>query len=199
MTKKYLLVKELLGLLEEFEEIYPNSNIQIFSTWLHDKLKTNDSAKSGRTASVLEADISSHIGYLFRYAKIFSKSVLEKTPFQTLDDWGYCIVLLREQSLPKTELIKRNIHEKTTGIEIIKRLIAKKLVREFTDKEDNRIKRVSLTAFGRRSLQKTLAPMQKLAHKVCGNLSETEKQNLSALMRKLHIYHHPDYLKHIGR
>jgi DNA-binding MarR family transcriptional regulator len=197
MKNKYLLLNELLPHLEDFEEAQPDGDLEIFSSWLNDKLKQSKKKSRATTTGMLESYISAHIGFLFRYAKIFSKKVLDETPFQSLDDWSYCIALLYEDSLPKMELIKKNIHEKTTGMEIIKRLVGKKLLREFVDEDDNRVKRVSLTANGRKSLEKTFLPMQQLAHHVCGNLTEEEKATLNHLMLKLHLFHFPNYVEHI--
>lgn len=197
MEHKYSLLKELLPHLEDFEEMQPNGDLKLFSSWLNDKLKQRKKKLHPTTTGILESDISAHIGFLFRYAKIFSKKALTKTPFQSLDDWSYCIALLHEENLPKMELIKKSIHEKTTGMEIIKRLVKKRLLREFVDEEDNRVKRVSLTASGRKSLERTFLPMQQMAQQICGNLTEDEKATLNRLMLKLHLFHYPNYVEHI--
>jgi DNA-binding MarR family transcriptional regulator len=129
------------------------------------------------------------IAYLYRYSRSYSKKSLEHSPLVTADDFAYLAVLNARGSLTKTELIELNIHEKTTGIEIIKRLLNSGLVEQRDDETDKRSKRLTLTDRGRGVLFASFPGMGQVATLTAGNLSESEKMQLLYLLNKLHLFH----------
>jgi DNA-binding MarR family transcriptional regulator len=84
--------------------------------------------------------------------------------------------------------------EKTTGIEVIRRLIKRGLVVESADENDKRSVRVSITNSGRKEILKTLPLMSKVSEIVVGNLSNEEINTLSYLLKKLDYFHNEIYL-----
>jgi DNA-binding MarR family transcriptional regulator len=201
----YEFLKSLLIQVEAFERDTLNEGAQTmadFSAWLH-KHQTNQS-------TLMPIDVPSHpllddgfafdieIGMLvscvYRYAKLYSKKALADTPISTIDEFTYLAQLLRDTKPSKTELIEENIQEKTTGTEILRRLINNGLIEQLDDPTDRRSKRLKLSEAGYELMHQIMPRMNQVATLVGGDLSVAEKQQLVSLLQKLHLFHNPLFL-----
>ncbi|MFC4230968.1 MarR family winged helix-turn-helix transcriptional regulator [Parasediminibacterium paludis] len=138
-------------------------------------------------------DISILIVFIFRYAKNYIKKALKDSIIQTADEFSYLITLMTYESLTKTELIGKLVMEKTSGTEIIKRLLKQGLLTEFEDSQDKRSVRVAISPKGRMELVKILPEMDKVTKLVAGNLNIKEKNTLAYLLKKLDHFHNQIY------
>jgi DNA-binding MarR family transcriptional regulator len=138
----------------------------------------------------IETEISILIVNMYRYARVYSKKALENTPLQTVDEFGYLATLLTYNCLKKTELIAKNIHEKPTGMEIIKRLLQNGLIDQFDDEQDKRSKLVRLNDKGKYLLYSIFDKMGKVSDIVTGDLERDEKIQLLYFLKKLDRFHH---------
>lgn len=141
-----------------------------------------------------DTDISILIVLLFRYAKGYIKKALKESKINTADEFSFLITLMAYQSLSKTELIVKQVMEKTSGTEIINRLLKLGLVEQYNDDIDKRSVRVKITLTGRMELVKVLPQMNNVSKVVVGNLNETEKGMLAYMLRKLEHYHNDIFL-----
>lgn len=138
-------------------------------------------------------DISILVVMLFRYAKGYIKKALKNSEIKSADDFSYMITLLTYESMTKIELTNMQVMEKTSGNEIINRLIRLGFIEQSQDNNDKRSVRVKLTDTGQREIFKVLPEMQKVSKIVTGNLSENEINTLAYLLRKLDKYHNDIY------
>jgi MarR family transcriptional regulator, lower aerobic nicotinate degradation pathway regulator len=200
--EKYELMKQMILLIEQFEQETNKpgaQNLLNFSAWLNHTLLSKKIGDSSRDVQMMTAHetvdsvLGKMIAFLYRYSRGYSKKILEHSPLVTADDFTYLAILNGRGSLTKTELIDMNIHEKTTGTEIIKRLLKNGLVEQKEDETDKRSKRLLLTHKGRSALYASFPGMGKVATLVAGNLSEGEKMQLLYLLNKLHLFHNPIY------
>ena len=198
----YTLLKQLIEQTEAFERDTPAANGQTmadFATWLVNQQVLTPAHKGGSLPATTDsADIYISIltAFLYRYTRLYSKKVLDKTLLSTLDDFTYLIMLLEDPVAPtKTELIDRNIHEKTTGIEVLRRLLSNGLVEQFDDLNDRRSKRLKLTDRGREEISALIPSMSQVATLIGGHLTPDEKAQLVHLLTKLHLFHNPIFLK----
>jgi len=136
------------------------------------------------------SDIAILITTLFRYAKGYIKQALQNSNLQTSDEFTFLLVLMTFDSLTKMELINKQVMEKASGIEVLKRLKNKKMIREFDDEADKRKVRVAITDIGKTEIQKVLPEMVMVSRVVAGNLTDPEIHTLSYLLKKLDFYHH---------
>jgi len=141
-----------------------------------------------------DTDISILIVLLFRYAKGYIKKALKESVIHTADEFSFLITLMTYESLNKTELIQKQVMEKTSGTEIINRLLRQGLIQQFNDEHDKRSIRVKITSVGRMELLKILPHMQTVSQVVSGNLNETEKLTLAFMLRKLEHYHNDIFI-----
>lgn len=140
------------------------------------------------------SDISILIVLMSHYAKRYIKKVLIDSNLQTPDEFSFLITLMTYDNLTKSELITKQVMEKTSGSEIIRRLIKRGMISEGPDKDDKRRVRVSITAYGREEVIKILPHMSKVARIIAGNLSTEEIKMLSYLLKKLDYFHNDIYL-----
>jgi DNA-binding MarR family transcriptional regulator len=136
-------------------------------------------------------EIARMLVFIYRYAAMYFKKALEEGNINTLDEFSFLIVLMTYPSLTKTELINKLIMEKTSGVEVIKRLLKQELIREFDNPNDKRSILVAITAKGKMEVSELLPRMGLVGSVVVGNLSQSEISSLSFLLRKLD-YHHND-------
>ena len=140
-------------------------------------------------------DISILLVLLYRYAKGYVKKALRNSIIQTADEFSFLITLMTFECLTKTELINKQVMEKTSGTEVIKRLLNQGLIHEFADQQDKRSVRVAITDKGKKEIVGILPEMQVVSKVVAGNLDESEVATLLYLLRKLD-YHHNDIFLH---
>lgn len=196
----------LIGLIEhldEFEHSKPEGsavNMAAFVNFLNQKVaveKLETRQDTGDQAPWLtdmgnetETVIARLVTVMNRYAKSYIKRALEGSSIQTGEEFSFMLYLVTNESLTKSELIFKNIVEKTSGMEVIKRLLKLGLVEEHEDENDKRSKRLSLTPAGRQEIFKVLPTMKKVSSLVTGNLTQPECETLAYLLTKLDHYHH---------
>jgi len=143
-------------------------------------------------------DISILIVLLFRYAKGYIKKALKDSQIRTADEFSYLITLMNTDSMSKTELIQNQIMEKTSGTDIINRLIKLKLIEQYDDEFDKRSIRVKITQQGRLEILSILPQMQLVSQIVTGNLNAVEKNMLAYSLRKLEVFHNDIFINKKG-
>lgn len=200
MAQNYSLLKELLNLLETYENEAEGREVSVvsFSVWLNQHLsypspvmvmKEKRMGMENIEDEQAETVMTMLISYLYRYAKNYSKKALEGTPLSTIDEFTFLATLSYRGSLTKTELINLHLLEITSGIEVIKRLTKAGLMESFSDQNDKRSKRMKLTHEGKRVLNTVMGKMDEVAHIVSGNLSGEERNQLLPLLHKLNDFH----------
>ncbi len=203
---KYALHRELLDILEEFEEKNPQKekqNITDFSLFLHQKnakknlqsTSTNNNNNNNNNNYDLEISIGKFVTFMVRYARNYTKKALENSLLTTTDDFVFLANIFYSNGISPTELITSHILEKTSGIEVIKRLSKNNLITQKNHATDKRSKVLVITELGKDVFFSSLSEMQKAAKIVGGKLSEEEKQQLFYLLEKLNNFHNPIYLE----
>lgn len=204
---KYDILKNVVNLLEEFEadilqtRTYTN-DIEGFKRWIVANYKGDeinnepdwDGKEKGRSA---ESVINTLIVHMNRYAKSYSKSAIFGSNFSTQEDFIYLINLKAFGEMTKMDLIKRNVHEKPAGMQIINRLIAQGWVNQTDSEIDKRSKVLKISEKGVRVLENQMDKIRQATEIVTGDLTHNEKMELIRLLNKLNDFHQPIYDKNI--
>lgn len=200
---KYAFLKQLLDLAEQYEAAGAEPDVNGFAGWVlngqqkesyKDERVGEAHLQFGAPREQIETTIARMVLYLYRYAKLYSKKALEGSLLQTTDEFGYLATLLSYDSLTKSELIAKNIQEKPTGMEIIKRLLQQGLVLQEDDVRDKRSKLLRITDKGKGVLFQAFGKMGKVSDLIGGNLSQQEKEHLLYLLQKLDHFHYQLYM-----
>lgn len=201
----YGLVKDVIDLVQEFEIETNNNNhfeasVEGFKNWISTKNNTIvnetnwEGKENGRSA---ESVINTLIVHLNRYAKSYSKSAIFGSNFSTQEDFTYLINLKAFGEMSKMDLIKKNVHEKPVGMQIINRLINQGWIEQRNSKTDKRSKVISISKTGLQALGNQMDKIRKATSIVTGNLSQNEKMELIRLLNKLHDFHQQIYDRNI--
>lgn len=195
----YELLQQLIGHLAAYEAQHLPSqrkDMEGFVAFLNQQIfsKSNNPKIDFENSETVEVLLSQLIAFLYRYAKGYIKKALTESSLITLDDFAYLAGIWQRGGCTKTEIIDMNIHEKTTGMEVIKRLLNNALIEQTDDTTDRRSKRLLITDKGKEALFGTFEEMRKASLIISGNLSEIEKMQLLHLLQKLHFFHKPLFL-----
>lgn len=200
-------IKEIIDLAEKFE--FENSDnlysmdVNGLRAWIMSSDNTNnlssneaiwDGKENGRSP---ESVISTLLVHLSRYAKNYGKSAIANSDFHTQDEFSYLINLRAFGALTKMELIKKNIHDKSSGILIINRLIKQGWIEQSDSETDKRSKVLRITSAGINALENQMDKIRNATSIVTGNLTQSEKINLVQLLTKLDNFHKPIFSKNI--
>ncbi len=205
---EYSLIKDIIGLLEEFETENSGNlyfkDIDGFKSWISDKESSKNKNKetepywegkeNGRSP---ESAINTLLVHLNRYAKTYSKSAIADSEFSTQEEFIYLINLRAFGRMTKTELIKKNIQEKPAGMLIITRLLKQGWIEQTESDDDKRSKYISISEKGRLALEKQMEKIRTATNIVAGNLNHTEKMELIRILNKLDRFHHPIFSRNI--
>lgn len=206
MNKKEILI-QLVNYVFDFEADMPDQE----EYTLEDFIGYMNSQSSPATAAIRkiggdqekwieeehvtqQSDIAVLIVLMNRYTKLYFKKALKSSIIQTVDEFSFLITLMTFESLTKTELITKQVMEKTSGTEVIKRLLAQELLMEFADPVDKRSVRVAITDKGRNEIINILPNMGLVSKVVIGNLNQSETNTLGYLLKKLDHFHNDIYL-----
>jgi len=208
--KSYQLIHQLITLVEQLEDENPGREVSIqdFAGFLLTSVGdpvgdfVNGDVRFGKNESMAQEiayQLDNNIGRLFvymsRYAKSYIKKALEGTPLPTAEDFTGLAILLTHDHLSKSELISHNLQEKTSGTEVIRRLIAAGLVKEWNDQKDKRSKQVAITEEGKQLLYRVFVDMSYVGKMITGKLTIAEKLVLQHLLQKLENFHHEHHEK----
>lgn len=201
----YGLIKDVLDLVQEFEIETNNNNyfettVEGFKNWISTNNNTIvnepnwEGKENGRSA---ESVINTLIVHMNRYAKSYSKSAIVGSDFSTQEDFIYLINLKAFGEMSKMDLIKKNVHEKPVGMQIINRLINQRWIEQRNSKTDKRSKVISISETGLQALGNQMDKIRQATSIVTGNLSQNEKMELIRLLNKLDDFHQPIYDRNI--
>lgn len=198
-------LKQIIDLCSEFEDSasgqYP-MNINGFKKWIvdntgSDNIQTEPEWEGKVTGRSPESIIASNIVHMNRFGKNYFKSAIAGSEFSTPDEVIYMITLKYNPPITKMDLIKKNVHEKPAGIQIINRLIAKGWVQQNNSETDKRSKVLNITPKGLVTLDNLFNKIRQATTIVSGDLTHNEKMELIRLLNKLHDFHLPIYLKNV--
>lgn len=204
---KYDLIKDIIGLLEKFEQgVAATGNYTPdtagFRRWIIDQEGYTgveepdwEGKENGRSP---ESVINTLIVHMNRYAKTYSKSAIHNSGFSTQEDFIYLINLKASGPMTKMELIKRNIQDKPVGMQILSRLIGRGWVMQEASETDKRSKVIRITHAGLEALEQQMDKIRQATRVVTGDLTYPEKMELIRLLTKLDHFHQPIFAQNIS-
>ena len=200
----YPLIHALIDQVADFQKEKQEGSLEEFAHWLLARVGANTSAEVINAPSfshpkmTIDNVLTEFITYLYRYAKMYIKKIVEESQsaFTTYDDIVYVLILFfnPHEKITKTALIERNIHEKPTGMEVLKRLLKNGLIEQYDSEEDKRSKYLKVTTKGRIEFTNLVGKIYEASRLIGGNLTHREKEYLYFLLKKLHDFHNPIFI-----
>ncbi|GAD05221.1 MarR family winged helix-turn-helix transcriptional regulator [Porphyromonas crevioricanis] len=193
------LLKYLIDEIEEYADVMglgdcltPSS----FAAFLSVRTRSIAGDKAPEQPDRLDINIARDFALIYRYSRSYVKRAMQDSKLQTLEEYTYLATLLTGGVMTKTELNNANAMEKTSGAEVIQRLIKKGLVSQQASRTDRRSMDVSITEEGRQEIFKIFAPLKKSAALLTSSLKEGQKVLLSRIQTVLCADNHQLFLEH---
>lgn len=184
----YSLLIEVIGKFRDYEEHFSSHgslSLKGFAAYLS---HTTDAQEDGpgklHAEPYLNSIIARDISFLYRHMRGYVRKALKDSSLDTVDEYSYLITLMSKGDMTKTELNNINVIEKTTGTEIIRRLINKGLVQQTPNPKDKRSWNVAITPQGASELRSVLPRLQQAADILLKSISFEEK----ILLHQIHSY-----------
>jgi len=204
----YSLLKQIIDLAQSYENAAALGNLsptskEGFMAWVAENLpvaqRANeprwDGKENGRSA---EGAISTLLVHMNRYAKNYSKAAICDSEFSTQEDFVYLINLRAHGTMTKMELIRRNVQDKPTGMQIITRLMGRGWIEQAASSKDKRSKELSITDKGVAALELQMPKIRMATNIVSGPLTLSEKLELIRILNKLEDFHNPIFNSNIA-
>jgi MarR family transcriptional regulator, lower aerobic nicotinate degradation pathway regulator len=189
MKKSFEILSQLMPMIEDYEQGNLNMSVEGFLAHAYQKNEHKVKEKALGNEQMLRNQLGFYLNMLFRFMKIHTKSALKAHTVTTMDDFIFLATIHKEGSIRKTDLIKNNMVEIPSGIEIIKRLIKNDLVSEHADPDDKRAVRLIISEKGRTELFVMFGEMNQVGQVLAGDLTSNEVFELHHLLEKLAKYH----------
>jgi DNA-binding MarR family transcriptional regulator len=193
----YLAMKDHVSLVpliekwEEFSQLKMGASIDDFAIWLlsekEARIKLAQNQNPDKRGKNTETAIL--ITRLQRYLGMSIVPGLKKLGFAKEHEYNFLYQISRMDRPNKKDLSKENMTEFSTGRDVIRRLLNRRLIVEKADPRDGRARLLSLTVKGKKLLMKSFDVLAISFDDFLGDLSSSEQDELIRLIIKLNRYH----------
>ncbi len=189
-------LRQLLDFAEAYEldgGSTDNLDREDFASWLLAYQRQSEARETSEPlfSRPVNGLITMYLSFMARYAQFYGRRVFRHMSVYSEDDWGVLVSLYPDQQMKKTDLIRGIILEKSSGNEVLKRMLKQGLLHEHPHPTDKRSKLIALTEAGRAAFESVQGGISKLANMVVADLTEEEKNSLLHILTKLNRYHKP--------
>ena len=189
-------VIEVVNLFAEFHNETGSDNVSAFSVWLNRRLNAHPAGVANTVDdNRMLVWLTHRLSKMFRW---YAKETLQANGLTSMDEYFFLISINKIGTPSKTKVYADTITEINTGTQMMKRMIDAGLIEEVTDKQDKRVRRVKLTAKGKRTRENFFQQSVSDLKLKSGNLSETEKKELIRLLAYLEKFHTNIYFNDSG-
>ncbi len=201
---RYDLLARLLPEISAFEELTEQKescSLAEFAAFLterakHEKLSEHHPSSVEVRATTIDALVAQDLSFLFRYMRGYFKKALKKSALLTMEEYTYLVCLLRHPTMTKTELNNINVMEKTSGAEVINRLVKNGFVSQRVNDSDRRSFYVSITDKGREELTKIFPQLQLAVRVLFHPLTKAQKSVLHNIHHVLDVHNRYLFMEH---
>ena len=176
---------------EIFSNENPKKDMYAFANWLlagqqedvqnkEGHLDENDRGNATRVAILITR--------LQKYLGLYIKPAINRLGFNREHEYNFLYQVSRMDKPTKNSLSKENMVEFSTGRDVIRRLIDRKLLMEKPDPDDKRAMLLTLTSLGKKTLEKSYEQISESFTDFLGDLNSKEQSQLISLLGKMNSY-----------
>lgn len=179
-NENILEIEQLIGLYREFrEESYEkNEDWKLqFGNWLIDQKQitvVNDHSGMGKDETLIGMMLIA----LSNLTRNRVNKIINDSPFSTIMDYQFLLVLEQHGKMKKSELISANYMEMSSGIEVIKRLLKQNWIQEELNLNDRRSKLVGISKEGNDILDIYQTKVNQLYNSFSTNLNSEQTNSI---------------------
>lgn len=212
MAGKYAIIKQLIDLLEVYEQETNELNLLEFTEWVSLRVKEKPALNVNSSLSKLKSQISEQYSYVTslddkakflecisrvaRYQEFYTRkffvdlsinSRLEYLFLHTIRLWG---------KVKKTDLITIHLLEYSTGMDTIRRLLNNGLILEMPDETDKRAKLLMLSKKGEDVLEIADKKISDERNMFFACISANKWKKALPVLEEINAFHNSIYIQH---
>ncbi|MDD4575092.1 MAG: MarR family winged helix-turn-helix transcriptional regulator [Bacteroidales bacterium] len=182
-------VVELVCLYHQFYSESGSDELKKFSAWMNKNASLNPLEEKTVSEKDLNVYLLNLVSRISKFQRLYTKHFFQDFKVKSMEEYNFLLTIDKLDSPSKSDVYAQNVIELTTGTKIIKRLIDLDFVKEAEDKLDKRVKRLKLSAKGK----KEMADIQKRLHNIddekLGYISLEDKNLLLEILNNINQYH----------
>lgn len=189
----YTNLKKVIDWTEQFENQLSDGeqwSDEKFAVWLSNQVNLSKQ-KDLVSPKKPKPALTMYIYFMYKYALFYSRKIFKNSMIYSLDDFSVLASLLPDKQLMKADVIRKNVTEKSSGNEVLKRLLRQQLIEETDNPNDKRSKLLKLTPAGFQEINAVRSQLEKMGNLVAGDLTDQEKEILITMLSKLNEFHRP--------
>ena len=119
-----------------------------------------------------------------RAHRLFARAYADQAGL-SIPEWQVLSVLARSGDLSATDVTRQAAMDKVKVSRAVRALMERRLVRRAEDRHDRRVRRLAITALGRRTQTSTMPLVHALESEMLGPLSAEDRDRLRAVLWRL--------------
>lgn len=189
MNKTVELVMEWGRFEEKFKEGTIEEFCRHYLTTQREKKEIGQNFK-GVIPPQVDAYMSKLLGRIVQMLFIYSEiAIRDVDDLNSMEDFYFLNAVEHLKESRKTEIINYNFTELSSGVDIINRLLEKKLIEERIDPSDKRARLVKATTKGKKVLNKCYEKLIRSSEVMFWGLSQEDKKLCIQLLKEVEIKH----------
>lgn len=198
MNKTVALVNEWA----DFEAKHPDGNIDDFCRYY--LARQNDEKAEGLLVGgvvphIVDGLLMKIIGRISKLNMSYANMALKGTDLNQIEEFGMLVTIKQEKNPKKTEVIYANLFELSSGTDMLNRMKARGLIREYDDQEDKRSKRIELTTKGEKVVRTCFERITQNAKMMTHGMTEDDKELCVKLLKGIEIKLSSLWQQHRGK
>ncbi len=161
-----------------YEENHPGGSVADFCRYFlgHQReKKSKGTLVGGVIPNVPGGLLLKIIGRISKLNMLYAHIALKGTEVNQIEEFGMLATIRQNKNPKKTQVIYDNLFELSSGTDMLNRLKKRGLIKEYTDEEDRRSKRVELTAKGERTVALCNEQIIRNARMITHDLADDDK------------------------
>lgn len=190
---------ELVNQWGAYEHLHPNCSIDDFCRHYlaqQNQKKTKGKLVGGVVPALRDALLLKIIGRISKLNMAYANIALKGTELNQIEEFGVLQTIKKEKSPKKTEVIYANLFELSSGTDMLNRMKERGLIKEYSDTEDKRSKRIELTVKGEKVANMCQLRIEKNATMLMHDLTEEDKDLCIQLLKNMEIKYSSLVQKH---
>ncbi|MFD0999448.1 MarR family winged helix-turn-helix transcriptional regulator [Ohtaekwangia kribbensis] len=190
---------ELVNEWAKFEINHPEGSIADFCRYFlahQNENKAKGTLVGGVVPNFTGGLLMKVIGRISKLNMLYANMALKDTEVNQIEEFGMLMTIRQNKSPRKTDVIYDNLHELSSGTDMLRRLQKRGLIKEYVDKNDKRSKRVELTTKGERTVEHCYQQIVKNARMMTHELADDDKKLAIQLLKGIEMKYSSLWLQH---
>lgn len=193
---------ELVNLWGTFEKKYPDATIDDFCRHHLAQKKGKKEVSplvGGVVPGIIDGLLLKIIGRISKLNMAYANMALKGTGLNQIEEFGLMVTIRQEKNPKKTETIYANLFELSSGTDMLNRMKKRGLIKEYSDQEDKRSKRIELTPKGEKVVAECKSRIERNAKMLMHDMHDEDKKLCVQLLKDVEMKFSALWQKHKGK